>query len=610
MNKQPWAIFVAALFMSGCVNPALSTIRNTKVAPTFSVPKVAEKPESLRKDPNAYRNTDPGHTYSLTLKNADIKDVLMLLSKESGVPIVGERGLRGSVKIEAHNKKLGEMLFAILKPLGYTATLENGIILVGRPQFTTRTFSVNYIKDKRNSTSNMNVSGFSSNVGGSGSGGGSSSSGSSSVTVTSEGKSDFWGALESSLELMVFGTSGQGKRDSGGYIRGEAEKKSDNKPEAGAGKSPSYLPSEIEDPLLSTTQLAENKLKQLLVNEIAGIIQITDYPENLDKIATFLADVEEGSKRQVLIQAHILEVNLSDSFSLGINWNTVVKSGTTFALSQGIPVASAIGNLTNSAGIFKFDAKGKDFEVLLDALKDQGNINMLSSPKISALNNQKAVIKLTTKQVSWIKTQTTIASGGLQQDITFQPQIDEVGIFLDVTPQIAENGKITMQIHPSVSEVISFSSPDNNPLLGSKPVINVREIDTMVEAASGETILIAGLITDKLTEGKKSIPLLGDIPYLGALFSQSSSERTKSELVIMLTPYVLNAKSIEEIRRSHEERMFNMGGAFHLINNLGSMVTEKSSREWLMQTNKALIPIGTQPYESSEDANKPLKPQK
>jgi type II secretory pathway component GspD/PulD (secretin) len=132
-----------------------------------------------------------------------------------------------------------------------------------------------------------------------------------------------------------------------------------------------------------------------------------------------------------------------------------------------------------------------------------------------------------------------------------------------------------MQIHPSVSEIREIStSPDKS---STKPIIDVREVDTMVDAKTGETIVIAGLISDKLNETKRSVPLLGDIPYLGTLFSYNKQERTKSELVIMMTPYILNAKNIDEIRADHEKRMRNMGGTFHLIDNLGSMVTEHRS---------------------------------
>ena len=616
MNKQPWTILAGALFMAGCVNPTVSTIRDTKVAPSYAAPKLQEKSEPQKKDPNAYRNTDPGRTYSLTLKDADIKDVLMLLSKESGVPIVQARGLRGTVKIEAHNMKLGEILYSILKPLNYTASVENNLIMVGRPQLSTRIFRVNYIKDKRSSSSNTNVSGFA------------ASGSSGSVTVTTEGKSDFWGAVESSLEMLVFGTSSMGKREGGSYIRGDIEKKekANDKIVANAKtsgeintdstynngniyrKSSGELSTKINiqrnfddepDPLLPNSQLNENQLKQLVVNETAGIILVTDFTENLDKIASFLADVEDGSKRQVLIQAHIMEVSLKDSFSLGIDWKSVIDKASNVTLAQALIPASAGASVAASSNAFKFSASGSDFSVLLEAMKEQGNINMLSSPKISALNNQKAVIKLTTKEVSWISTKTTQnnAIGG-QDTFTTTPQVDEVGIFLDVTPQIGQNGAITMQIHPSVSEIREIStSPDKS---STKPVISVREIDTMVDANAGETIVIAGLISDRLSESKRSVPLLGDIPYLGMFFSYNKQERSKSELVIMMTPYILNAKNVEEIRVDHEKRMRDMGGSFHLINNLGSLVTEKPSRDWIMKTNRALIPTGTQPFEQPE----------
>jgi len=562
-------LIFAAFSFAGCVNPVVNTVKDSKAVPSYSLPQFKPAPEQPARDPESYRSEDSGRLYSLTLKSADLRDVLVLLSKESGVSIVAERGLRGTVQIEAKNRKLGELLYMILKPLGYTASVENGMILVGRPKLATRTFRVNYLKDKRSSSSNMNVSGFSAG----------------SVSVSSVGQSDFWGALENSLEMLVFGTSGKGKRDGGGFSISEEEKKIDGKNAPSAPSSLSKDKSQIatstdaEDPLLSSTQIAEGQLKQLVVNEIAGIIQITDLPENLDKIASFLEDVEEGSKRQVLIQAHIMEVNLKDSFSLGLDWQQVFQS-----TDSAFTIGQVLAPTTN---VFKFAAEGFNsfgrFNLLLDAMKEQGNVNMLSSPKISALNNQKAVIKLTTKQVSWVSSKTTNNSGGVSNDtFTTTPQVDEVGIFLDVTPQIGLDNSITMQIHPSVSEIKEIStSPDKT---STKPVIDIREIDTMVDAKAGETIVIAGLISDKLNETKRSVPLLGDIPYLGALFSYNKQERTKSELVIMMTPYILNTKSIEEIRADHEQRMHNAGGAFHLINNLGSMVTEKNSRDWIMKS--------------------------
>lgn len=569
MRKRFLAALAIQLGVVGCVNPTAHKLKDTLALPTYTAPTTSQKPLIAPKDPEAYRYNDPGRAYSLTLKNADLRDVLMLLSKESGVSIVAERGLRGTVQIEAKNKKLGELLYTILKPLGYTASVENGMILVGRPKLTTRTFRMNYLKDTRNSSSNMNVSGFV--AGGSGS-----------VSVSTTGKSDFWGAIETSLELFVFGTSGKGKREGGGYLVGEAEKKTaaESKSVTSGVTDRKVAASEADDPLLSNTQLNENQLKQLVVNELAGIIQITDFPENLDKIASFLADVEEGSKRQVLIQAHIMEVTLNDSYSMGIDWNAIINKSASLSIAQAVIPSSTVATTVGSS-VFKISADGGNF--VLEAMKEQGNVNMLSSPKITALNNQKAVIKLTTKEVSWVSTKTTQnnAIGG-QDTFTTTPQVDEVGIFLDVTPQIGQDGSIIMQIHPSVSEIREIStSPDKS---STKPVIDVREIDTMVDAKAGETIVIAGLISDKLLETKRGVPLLADIPYLGALFSYNNQSRTKAELVIMMTPYFLNSKTIDEIRKDHEKRLQNIGGDFHLINNLGSMVTEKSSRDWIMRS--------------------------
>lgn len=579
MNNTFWALLIVPLCVAGCVNPAVNSFRQTKALPAYSAPAPPPNPVMSPKDPDAFRASDSGRSYSLTLKNADLRDVLLLLSKESGVSIVAERGLRGTVQVDAKNKKLGELLYTILKPLGYTASIENGLILVGRPKLTTRTFRVNYLKDKRSSTSNMNVSGFSAG----------------SVSVSSTGQSDFWGVLENSLEMLVFGTSGKGRRDAGGFSISESEKKNDGKTALSSPSTTSRTrpetapPVDTPDPFLSSTQITEGQLKQLVVNEIAGIVQITDFPENLDKIASFLADVEEGSKRQVLIQAHIMEVSLKDSFSLGIDWQAVFKSaGSNVSIGQVLAPATNVFKI----GLDTLNSHGS-FNLLLDAMKEQGNVNMLSSPKISALNNQKAVIKLTTKQVSWVSSKTTQnnAIGG-QDTYTTVPQVDEVGIFLDVTPQIGQDNSITMQIHPSVSEIKEISvSPDKT---STKPVIDVREIDTMVDAKAGETVVIAGLISDKLSETKRGVPLLGDIPYLGMLFSYNKQERSKAELVIMMTPYILNARSIEDIRKEHELRLQNIGGDFHLINNLGSMVTEKNSRDWMMRKDT----VREQPKES------------
>ncbi len=514
------------LVLAGCATPEMAKVSDTMALGNYSSPVKASALPVVTPDRKvAYLEVNKGKKYSLTLKDTDIRDVLILLSKDSPLPIVAEGAVSGKVSIILENKRLGDVLFAVLRPLGYTAFIENGVIVVSKPKLVTRTFRINYLKDKRTSTSSTNASISAAGSNGSstsGSSGNTSSSGASgNVNITTTGTSDFWEEIVKGLEVIIFGDEG-GKKD------GKAGSKS--------------------DPLG----------RKLVVNEMAGLIYVTDSSDNMGNISSFLGDVESAVKRQVLIQAHIVEVSLKDSFSLGLDWKVILDKATNWTISQALtPVPT-----TN---VFKMSANGDNFSLLLDAMKEQGHLNMLSSPKISTMNNQRAVIKLTTKEVSWV-TSTLFNKDGNPVQVNTNPQIDEVGIFLDVTPNIDENGVITMQIHPSVSEITGTSiSPDKS---SSKPIIDVREIDTMVDVRSGQTIVIAGLIVDKLQKTKRSIPLLGDIPYLGALFSYIKQERSKSELVILLTPFALDMKTIEEILKRHENRALNYNSDFELINTL------------------------------------------
>lgn len=585
-------LFGTLTILNGCANPVVSRVADTyatqnpaKFQPPPAAVEVRSKPKG------DYAEIVNSKKFSLTVRNAEIDSVLLMLSRESGVPIIAERGITGLVSVALDKKQLGEALYAVIKPLGYTAVVDNGVIVVGRPKLESRTFRINYIKDKRETRSNTNVSVFGSGSNESTSSGyTSNTSNTGNVNVTTSGVADLWGSVEGALEMMVFGSIGGGRRDSSGFVRGEGARKLDSvlkitesqkntrghnnqlslnsyklqgstefKTETAAAAPTDELRPDDE----ITTRLAEERLKQLVVNEIGGIVVVTDYAENLDKIALFLNDLELAIKRQVFIQAHIIEVTLRDAFALGIDWNVIAGN---LNISQGL--APLIGS-----NVFNISASGEHFGAMMDAMKEQGQVKMLSSPKVIAMNNQKAIIKLTTKEVSWT-THTTPGQNNSNPVTDTVAQIDEVGIFLDVTPQIDETGRITMQVHPSVSEVKRYSvSPDGK---SNRPVIDIREIDTMVDTKSGDTIVIAGLIVDKLHETKRSVPLLGDIPYLGTLFSYNEQNREKTELVIFLTPFFLNAATIEDIRKAHEKRLRDYGDTYHLINNLGSLATERS----------------------------------
>lgn len=542
MKKISLLLAGIIIILYGCATPKITDISETMVLsepPFIEVPEKEQEPAQQEEFPEP---VDAG-LFSLSVRDVDIRDVFLLLSKDSGVNIIADSDVTGNISVDFTNLTLESALYAITRPLGYTFRMDKGFIRVSKPILETRTFKINYTTGKRSSTSTMHAAITGQGITGGmtiptsninlnlTSGTGSTQAtqaeslyGQGNVQITTSGTSDFWREIQKGLEVIIFGDTKGGSESEGGFSRGN-----------GSGK-------------------------KLVINELAGIILVTDYSDNMDLIKDFLNDIEMAVRKQVMIQAHIIEVTLNDDYQFGIDWEVIARSGMdSLTFSQGLLIEPA-------TEVFQVDFERQRFNeeisALLDAMEEQGQVNVLSSPKVSTMNNQKAVIKLTTREVSWVTNTFLNAEGNVLSSYT-NPQVDEVGLFLDVTPQIDDNGMITMQIHPSISDKLRDSiSPDGT---STKPVINVRETDTMIKVKNGQTIVIAGLITDKITESVRKIPLIGDIPLLGMLFRQTKQKKTKSELVILLTPYVLNDRSIEDIRKEHEERLKRTGRTFETV---------------------------------------------
>jgi MSHA type pilus biogenesis protein MshL len=258
---------------------------------------------------------------------------------------------------------------------------------------------------------------------------------------------------------------------------------------------------------------------------MSGSIIAIDFPQNLARMSGFLETVEDIAQRQVMIQANIIEVVLSDEYQMGIDWSAVFNHG------------SLKGTLTQmlSPGteVFQINLLDSDFSLLLDAMSEQGKTVVLSNPKISTLNNQPAVIKVATEDVYW------------ERDIDYDtdnswavstPRWITIGILLKVTPQISSDGLIIMDIHPSVTDKVGEAKSPEGDLA---PILDVREISTVVKVRNGQTIIIAGLLQERKKDEVISVPFLGKIPLLGIFFSKTVQENKKTELIIMLTPKVV-----------------------------------------------------------------------
>ncbi|MFA5316075.1 MAG: secretin N-terminal domain-containing protein [Dehalococcoidales bacterium] len=282
-------------------------------------------------------------------------------------------------------------------------------------------------------------------------------------------------------------------------------------------------------------------------DERTNTVVVCDLPEKVSEIEKVISAFDEKT-RQVLIDAKIVQVELDDKFTMGIDWKLALKHLTAEqTLTAGLTTG---GKITVSAIL---GDRSRTFDSVIDALKEIGKTELISSPRITALDGQEAKIMVGTKEAFITATTITPATGA----VTTSEQVNfvDVGIQLYVTPSVNKDGFVTMRIRPVVSSVASriktTASPDG------VPIVKTSEAETSVSVRDGVTLVMGGLIEDKIVKTENRIPFLGDIPILGVPFRQLQNEKKKTELVIFLTPTVISGESAEKIpymeRESYSE---------------------------------------------------------
>ncbi len=288
------------------------------------------------------------------------------------------------------------------------------------------------------------------------------------------------------------------------------------------------------------TILSTDPQTSISINRQSGVIVVRAKPMQLREVEQFINTTQNQISRQVIIEAKIIEVILNDSHQAGVNWQSVIRDANTLA-----PMLTGLGAVGT---VFSISAQWGDFAAVVELLETQGKTNILSSPRISTLNNQKAIIKVGSDEyfITDISSN-TVSSGSstiTNPDITWTPFFS--GIALDVTPQINDIDDITLHIHPSITRVENqtkeFTINDED---GSLPMAlnTVRESDSIVKAKNGQIIVIGGLMQEISKESKDGVAGLTQIPFIGNLFRINKGEVKKSELVILLKPTIIKNDS-------------------------------------------------------------------
>lgn len=458
----------------------------------------------------------------------DFSTVVRQLANTFGYQYQIDPSVRGRVNATLRNATLYEALDAIM-PAGASYEFKGGVLRIGPARLETRIFTLDYVALSRFGTASTVIqrrlggSGIGGSgqggIGNSGAGGGSGQSGSGGLgggadVISATSIADAWEEIRVAVDALTFDApAGAGEASS-----------------IGTAGSIGGLGLSGGRPWSRTAPDG----RRVIISAMSGTITVTSLPNRLDQIEHFIKTFEASVQRQVLIEAKIVEVNLDRSFEFGIDWNIVASNGRT-KLSPG---AGRGGSNIE----FRLNGGSTEISAVLTALTSQGNVKVLSSPRVSALNNQRAVFDVTTGEIVFNQTRTPVIgpNGTTTFSTTVTPSQINVGIVLDVLPQIGADNTVTMNIRPvvtSVARTASFSNSDGT--LSQVPVIDTRESDTMARLRAGETIIIGGLMQNRREKVQSGVPVLRSIPLLGRLFTRTVEIERKSELVIFLTPTII-----------------------------------------------------------------------
>ena len=455
--------------------------------------------------------------FDISAKNTEVKSFLMSLVHGTDFNIILHEGLEGSVSLNLKNVTVLETLDAVRDIYGYDYSISSYGIQVFPRTVQTRIFPINYLNVSRSGSSGMWVSSGQVTSKDSSEGSGDSSTTSSSTAainstqVNTNSSSNFWGQLKITLNMMI-----EGKENT-----------------------------------------------SIVVDPQSGMVVVKGMPNTIRDIGTFLERAELSVGKQVLIEAKILEVSLNDGFQSGIQWNTFGagrKGGIddTTRDTVGSMASELLSNPDEIGGVFNINLNYDDFNGVIELLETQGEVKVLSSPRISTVNNQKAVIKVGNDEyfVTELKSSTTTSGSGTTSfpEVIFTPFFS--GIALDVTPQIGEGKDVILHVHPTITEV---SERQKNVVLNSGTLTvplafsSVRETDSIIRAKSGQVVVIGGLMQSQKRITSSGIPYLRDLPIIGALFGQNRETTVQSELVILIQPRVVDSRfHYEEMERINE----------------------------------------------------------
>ena len=539
------------------LQPGESTLADIPQANKRSIPLAPPKP------------TAKIETYSVVVSNVPAQEILFALARDAKINLDISSGIQGSVSINAINQTLPQILERISKQVDMRYELENGTLVVMPDKPFLKTYKIDFINMTRSTRSTNSTSGQIN----SGSVGATAGAGNAASTITtSETKNELMDSLVKNITDIIleedrlrFKSQKETSSSSKVIAQGDGAAATNTGAPGGKGKQtgtgeagPAGGASGAGNESVQAAGAAKSttaefeKSVSVFANKETGVLIARATSRQHEKIQEFIDQVMTTAKRQVLIEATIVEVRLNDRYRQGINWSRIFLGANRFALSQA--GTAGIGTTAGALTINYLNPASGTTNILasVQLLEEFGNVKVLSSPKLSVMNNQTASLKVADSKVYFTITTTpaTVGTAGnvlTPATFTSTPISVSVGLVMNVTPYISDSNMVTINVRPTVTRITGFVT-DPNPALtlvtNRVPEIQTREMETIIQIESGQTAVMGGLIQEGIDKNSAEVPFLARIPLFGQIFQNRDDTTTKTELVIFLRPVVIKDASI------------------------------------------------------------------
>ncbi len=520
-------------------------------------------------------------TYSVVVNNVKVQDLLFVLARDAKLNVDIHSGIVGNVTLNAIDQTLPQLLSRITRQVDMRFELEDQNLVVMPDSPYLKNYKLDYVNLAREVTgtvstnTQISTSALNGELGTNSPGG----SNTSRIQIENKSKNHFWDSLEKNLKDLLHETdkifpegstettteqsATQSTSGTGAASATSSTTKAARGSQANQSLANSPNPAASQNSGLTTVKrMTFREAASVIANPESGVIIIRATSRQHEKVQEFLDRVMSSARRQVLIEATVVEVELSEGYQQGIEWSRLRTDDSGFSITQ--PGQS--NNATNSGSPFVFTYLDKtnplNLLATVNLLQSFGTLKVLSSPKLTVLNNQPATLKVSEDFV-YFNVKSDVVAGTLNTSptkaITTTPQSVSIGFFMSLTAQIGENNEVTLNIRPSISS-ISALKQDPNPDIPSSipnyvPQIKTREIESLMRIGSGDIAVLGGLMEDRMDNRNGRVPGLGAIPLFGELFNSRANASKKTELVILIRPTIIQDASINGDFSQFSERL-------------------------------------------------------